>query len=221
MPEGDPVYVEPPEGVYHHNDMVWCLKRALNGLRDASRLFYENFAEVLTSRLGSTRSEAQLNLFVDLARTLFIAGHVDDFIMVGSVSSWVIMLDGFLLSAGARTQSMVAPSSCEAEYIAATAATSEAKNIQALFSACGQHASIRLRSDSSGAIGGMQKRSAAPPSSGCAISVATADSRQEGSNQQSARTRERGRRQDQTCRQTFAQVLPIEYGSHRDPATVA
>ena len=54
-----------------------------------------------------------------------------------SVSSCVIMLDGFLISAGARTQSVIAQSSCEAEYIAATAATSEAKYIQALFLACG------------------------------------------------------------------------------------
>ena len=38
-----------------------------------------------------------------------------------SVSSWVIMLDGFLISAGARTQSVIAQSSCEAEYIAVTA----------------------------------------------------------------------------------------------------
>ena len=37
------------------------------------------------------------------------------------------MLDGFLISAGARTQSVIAQSSCEAEYIAATAATSEEK----------------------------------------------------------------------------------------------
>ena len=42
--------------------------------------------------------------------------------------------------------------SCDAEYIAATASTSEAKYIQALFLACGQHVNIHLRSDSSGAI---------------------------------------------------------------------
>ena len=53
-----------------------------------------------------------------------------------SVSSWVIMLDGFLLNACARTQSVVAQSSFEAEYIAATAVTSEAKYIQSLFLAC-------------------------------------------------------------------------------------
>ena len=67
-----PKYVEPPD------DTVWCLKRALNGLRDASRLFHEHFAAVLTSRLGFTRSEAQPTLFVDLAHNDFIAVHVDD-----------------------------------------------------------------------------------------------------------------------------------------------
>ena len=68
------------------------------------------------------------------------------------------MLGGFLISAGARTQSVIAQSSCEAEYIAATAATSEAKYIQALFLACGQHVNIHLRSDSSGAIGVASRR---------------------------------------------------------------
>ena len=68
------------------------------------------------------------------------------------------MLDGFLISAGARTQSVTAQSSCEAEQIAATAATSEAKYIQGLFLACGQHVNIHLRSDSSGAIGVASRR---------------------------------------------------------------
>ena len=86
VPERDPVYVEPPEGLYEHNDTVWRLKRALNGLRDASRLFHEHFADVLTSRLAFTRSEAQPTLFVDLARNVFIAVNVDDLIMVGSSS---------------------------------------------------------------------------------------------------------------------------------------
>ena len=60
---------------------------------------------------------------------------------------------GFLLSASARTQSVIVQSSCEAEQIAATAATSEAKYIQALFLACGQHVNIHLSSDITGAIG--------------------------------------------------------------------
>ena len=75
-----------------------------------------------------------------------------------SVSSWVIMLDGFLISAGARTLSVIAQSSCEAEYIAATAASSEAKYTQGLFLACGQHANIHLHSDSSGAVGVASRR---------------------------------------------------------------
>ena len=75
--ECDPVHVELPEGLYEHNDKVWCLKKALNSLRDASRLFHEHFADVLTSRLGLTRSEAQPTL---------IAVHVDDLIVVGPSS---------------------------------------------------------------------------------------------------------------------------------------
>ena len=77
------ISVEPPKGLYEHNDVVWRLKRALNSLRDAFPLFHEHFADVLTSRLGFTRSEAQPTLFVDLARNVFIAVHVDDLIMVG------------------------------------------------------------------------------------------------------------------------------------------
>ena len=75
-----------------------------------------------------------------------------------SVSSWVIKLDGLLISAGAPTQSVIAQSSCESEYIEATAATSEAKYIQALFVACRQHMNIQLRTDSTGAIGVARRR---------------------------------------------------------------
>ena len=59
MPEGETVHVKPPEGLYENNDMVWCLKRALNGLRNAPRLFHEHFADVLTSRRGFARSYTQ------------------------------------------------------------------------------------------------------------------------------------------------------------------
>ena len=54
MPEGDPGYAEPPEGLYEQNDTVWCLKRALNGLRDASRLFHEHFAATWFHTMRST-----------------------------------------------------------------------------------------------------------------------------------------------------------------------
>ena len=68
------------------------------------------------------------------------------------------MLERLLLSAGARAQSVIALSSCEAEDIAATAATSEVKYIQPLFLACGQHVNVHPRSDSSGTIGVANRR---------------------------------------------------------------
>ena len=83
---GDLVNVEPQEDLHEHSGTVECLKRALNGLREASRLFHEHFAAVLTSRLGFTRSEAQPPLFVVLASNVFIAVHIDDLIMVRSSS---------------------------------------------------------------------------------------------------------------------------------------
>ena len=58
MSEGDLVFVEPLEGLYDCNDKVLRPKRALNGLRDAPRLFHEHFADVVASSLGFTRSEA-------------------------------------------------------------------------------------------------------------------------------------------------------------------
>lgn len=35
MPEDTPVYVEPPKGMYKDGTIVWRLRRALNGLREA------------------------------------------------------------------------------------------------------------------------------------------------------------------------------------------
>ena len=70
------------------------------------------------------------------------------------------MLDGFLISACARTQSVIAQSPRKAESIAATAATTEAKKIQAPFLACGQHVHTQIHwlSDSIGAIGVANRR---------------------------------------------------------------
>ena len=54
--------------------------------------------------------------------------------------------------------SVIAQSSREADKIAATAATSEAQYIQALFLACRQHVNIHVRSDNCGAIGVASRR---------------------------------------------------------------
>ena len=57
MPEGDPVYVEPPEGPYEHNDTVWCLKRAE---RFEGRFSTLHFAAVLTTWFPLDQEHSQL-----------------------------------------------------------------------------------------------------------------------------------------------------------------
>ena len=57
-------------------------------MRDASRLFHEHFAYVLTARVGFTRSEAQPTLFVDIARNVLV--HVDD-LVVGEMKQYFTM----------------------------------------------------------------------------------------------------------------------------------
>ena len=59
-------------------------------MRDASRLFHEHFAYVLTARVGFTRSEAQPTLFVDIARNVVDAVHVDD-LVVGEMKQYFTM----------------------------------------------------------------------------------------------------------------------------------
>ncbi len=49
--------------LHENKDVIWRLKRVLNGLKDASRFLYEHFVDVLTSRLGFSRSETQPTLF--------------------------------------------------------------------------------------------------------------------------------------------------------------
>ena len=138
-----------------------------------------------------------------------------------SVSSWVVILDGALIGAGARKQSVIAQSSCEVEFIAATAATSEAKYIQALFMACGQLGHIHLRKHWCH-WSGKKKRSATLSSSGCPLLVvAGRNCCQTSSNQESTRAQERCRLKHQTCRLTFARVLSYVYGSDTDPETVS
>ena len=144
-------------GSWHRDDQTLLLLRTV--WRVSGMSFKIGHHSVEASPAVSTRSQdlgLKLQVQNGACSTLTVFADSDwggDRPTRKSVSAWVIMLDGFLISAGARTQSVIAQSSCEAEYIAATAATSEAKYMQALFLACGQHVNIHLRSDSSGAIG--------------------------------------------------------------------
>ena len=134
-----------------------------------------------------------------------------------SASSKLIMLDGALISAGARTQMAIAQSSCVAMYIAATTATSEAK-IQALFTACVWHVLTHVRSDRRVA----SRRTVTLSSSGCPLpEVAGSNCCKTCSSQQGTRARKRCRLKHATRRPTFARALSYVYGSDSDPETVS
>jgi hypothetical protein len=68
-----------------------------------------------------------------------------------STSGGAAFYNGFLLQSWARTQSVVALSTCEAELLAISAATSEGLYLVHLLGEVGVNASLRLRSDSSAA----------------------------------------------------------------------
>ena len=69
VPECDPVYVEPPGGLYEHNDTVWCPRsfERFEGRFSTSPCTLHCSAHI------AERSGAQPSLFVDLARNGFIA----------------------------------------------------------------------------------------------------------------------------------------------------
>ena len=104
---GPPVHVRPPEGMYREKGVVWRLLRALNGLRDASRLFCEHFAAV-ACELGFERSKVQPTLFTQ-ASGVFLAIHVDDLLLVGSLGA----AEAVLQQLGARFTMKVGGPLCE------------------------------------------------------------------------------------------------------------
>ena len=109
------------------------------------------------------------------------------------------------------------------QYIAATAATSEAKYIQALFLACGQHVNIHLRSDGAGAIGVASRRSLQRLRH---LDVRFLWLQAESASKNIRNSKVLGPENvadanTKTCRQTFARVLSIEGARHRDPDTVS
>ena len=84
LAEQERVTIEPPAGIYPDGCTVWRLKKALNGLRDASRLFLEHFASVGASSLDLVRAVALPTLFVRMAGPLYVLVHVDDLMVVGA-----------------------------------------------------------------------------------------------------------------------------------------
>eukprot|EP00253_Pinus_taeda_P001847 PITA_01847 len=81
------VYVEQPEGfeIHDRESHVCRLKKALSGLKQAPRAWYERIDSYLM-KLGFTRSEADPNLFfkVEDDKPLILVLYIDDFFLTGA-----------------------------------------------------------------------------------------------------------------------------------------
>ena len=75
-----------------------------------------------------------------------------------SISSTVVLVGGFLITATARTQSVISQSSGEAEYIAGAASASEGLYVRELFRSCGIEMKLLIHIDSTSAIGTASRR---------------------------------------------------------------
>jgi hypothetical protein len=79
----DPIYVEQPEGFDSpetpRTTHIWRLHKALYGLKEAGRIWYDTVSTYLTGELGFTRSEADHAVFFRITNTAhtFIGIHVD------------------------------------------------------------------------------------------------------------------------------------------------
>jgi len=77
----EPTYVEPPEG-YREEEYVWLLKRALYGLKQSPREWYNALKEFLES-LGFHHINADHSVFVNRSKRLIVTAYVDDLLIVG------------------------------------------------------------------------------------------------------------------------------------------
>eukprot|EP00253_Pinus_taeda_P032370 PITA_32370 len=145
------VYVEQPKGFEIHNreSHVCRLKKALCGLKQAPRAWYERIDSYLM-KLGFTRSEADLNLYfkVEDDKPLILVLYVDDLFLIGAnplihkcsvvdrkrTSGCYFSLGFASISWMSRKQKSVALSTAEADYIAASTASCEAVWLPKLFS---------------------------------------------------------------------------------------
>nr|GAT42892.1 polyprotein [Mycena chlorophos] len=85
----EPIYVEQPDGIDNpdtpRSQFIWKLFKALYGLKEAGRIWYDTVSGFLTRDLGFTRSEADHGVFFRITNTdhTFLGIHVDDPISLG------------------------------------------------------------------------------------------------------------------------------------------
>ena len=87
IPDGMIIYVQPPKGVAEllglpkeYESMVWELDKALYGLDNAPRLWY-NLLRGTLHEFGYKTDEANQGMYVNRDRTIIASSHVDDLIV--------------------------------------------------------------------------------------------------------------------------------------------
>ena len=82
LPEGEEIFVWPPEEYYPGKDVVWQLKRPLYGLKTAPKHWQDYFASVLCD-LGGIRLKSEANVFYYPKTENYVMIYVDDIIVCG------------------------------------------------------------------------------------------------------------------------------------------
>ena len=73
----------PPAEYYPDQNIVWKLKRALDGLKNSPRLWQDHFATVM-KKLNFSRMKSDPNLYVYNQKRLYVLTYVDDLMFFGS-----------------------------------------------------------------------------------------------------------------------------------------
>ena len=80
------VLVLPPVEYYPSGDVVWKLKRALYGLKNAPKLWQQHLASTLESK-GFQRMKSDPNLYFHAKRKIYLLCYVDDLMLFGERKS--------------------------------------------------------------------------------------------------------------------------------------
>eukprot|EP00438_Fugacium_kawagutii_P000228 Skav212273 [mRNA] locus=scaffold732:198163:199647:- [translate_table: standard] len=80
---GEEILVIPPVEFYPEGGVLWKLRRALYGLRNAPRLWQDHFASVMQSN-DFSRCKSDPNLYVHKTKKLYVLAYVDDLMVFGS-----------------------------------------------------------------------------------------------------------------------------------------
>ena len=94
LPTDDLIFIWPPAHIDTTCGTVWCLRKALNGLRISAKAFGDFLKKVLTE-LGWTQSKLQPNLYMG-PNGMRLSHHIDDALVLGMLD----MIGKFVIQLG-------------------------------------------------------------------------------------------------------------------------